>query len=459
MCEMMGGIMKIALISCTSRKMDSSCRASDMYLPSPRFKLAYDYAKKNADLVYILSAKHGLLYENEIIEPYNETLNGKSFDERKAWAEKVLFKLSEIHDLKQDAFLILAGRVYNEFLLSELNHVELPLEGLSMGRWIPKLRELNNESKCTRLHRLFNDMPRYDWSKIDDIPFENGIYVMFETDEYFEETNRIVRIGTHKADGRLKSRLKDHFLRRNKDGSILRKNIGLALLHKENDPFETIWALDGSKPEIRQYIIDNDLLDKMKTIEHNVSDYLKNHIAFTCIKVDTKQERLEIEEGLITTLNHSEDFYPSLNWLGLSSPKPEITDSGLWNTQGLQGRELTFDEINRIGCGDVFSVQNDTKIKPKAVIKKISVNVNSSARTSNKTNEIRLFITHLKEDAKSKGLVYIDIVSGDIHRQLKLSNKLPSVCAAMYGVMGDKDIVLKTTPSGKSSTIMIRYFL
>ena len=126
--------MKIALISCTSRKMDSSCRASDMYLPSPRFKLAYDYAKKNADLVYILSAKHGLLHENEIIEPYNETLNGKSVNERKAWSLKVLFKLSEIHDLKQDAFLILAGRIYNEFLLPELNHVELPLKGLSMGR-------------------------------------------------------------------------------------------------------------------------------------------------------------------------------------------------------------------------------------------------------------------------------------------------------------------------------------
>lgn len=68
--------MKIALISCTSRKMDNPCRASEMYLPSPRFKLAYDYAKKNADLVYILSAKHGLLHENETIEPYNETLNG-----------------------------------------------------------------------------------------------------------------------------------------------------------------------------------------------------------------------------------------------------------------------------------------------------------------------------------------------------------------------------------------------
>ena len=175
--------------------------------------------------------------------------------------------------------------------------------------------------------------------------------------------------------------------------------------------------------------------------------------------MDTKHERLEIEEGLITTLNHSEDFYPSLNWLGLSSPKPEITGSGLWNTQGLQGRELTFDEINKIGCEDIFSIQNDAKIKPKAVIKKISENVNSSARTSNKTNEIRLFIINLKEDAKSKGLDYIDLVSGDIHRQLKLSNKLPSVCAAMYGVMSDKDIVLKTTPSGKSSTIMIRYFL
>ena len=57
--------MKIALISCVSKKQELSdgekVKAKDLYI-SPLFKMAYDYAKKlDVDRVFILSAKHGLL--------------------------------------------------------------------------------------------------------------------------------------------------------------------------------------------------------------------------------------------------------------------------------------------------------------------------------------------------------------------------------------------------------------
>ena len=81
--------MKVALISCTSSKKEYPCKASEMYTPSPRFALAYQYAKQVADVVYVLSAKHGLLCENELVEPYNETLNDKSTAERRSWASGV----------------------------------------------------------------------------------------------------------------------------------------------------------------------------------------------------------------------------------------------------------------------------------------------------------------------------------------------------------------------------------
>ncbi len=42
----------------------------------------------------------------------------------------------------------------------------------------------------------------------------------------YGELDRIVRIGTHTSDDRLKNRLRDHFISKNKDGSIFRKNIG-----------------------------------------------------------------------------------------------------------------------------------------------------------------------------------------------------------------------------------------
>lgn len=63
--------MKIALVSCSKSKQCYPCKACEMYMPSSLFRYSYQYAKKYADKVYILSAKHGLLRENMIIEPYD----------------------------------------------------------------------------------------------------------------------------------------------------------------------------------------------------------------------------------------------------------------------------------------------------------------------------------------------------------------------------------------------------
>lgn len=114
--------MKIALISCTSSKKDYTCRASEMYSPSPRFSLAYTYAKQVADVVYIISAKYGLLPKDQVIEPYNETLIGKSVTERKAWSDHVVEALRMMHSLDTDSFVILAGNVYNAYLLPSIRN-------------------------------------------------------------------------------------------------------------------------------------------------------------------------------------------------------------------------------------------------------------------------------------------------------------------------------------------------
>jgi hypothetical protein len=66
--------LRIALISCTSIKKAYKCPARDLYSESPRFQLAFSFAKLIADKIFILSAKYGLVPEDMIIEPYNETL-------------------------------------------------------------------------------------------------------------------------------------------------------------------------------------------------------------------------------------------------------------------------------------------------------------------------------------------------------------------------------------------------
>lgn len=75
---------RIALISCSKLKKSYPCKASELYSASTLFSLSYEYAKMNADRIYIISAKHGLVAEDKVIEPYNETLNEKSPSERKA---------------------------------------------------------------------------------------------------------------------------------------------------------------------------------------------------------------------------------------------------------------------------------------------------------------------------------------------------------------------------------------
>lgn len=74
---------------------------------------------------------------------------------------------------------------------------------------------------CSELHKIFNEMPRYTWDQISEIPFDSGIYIVFETGEKYHGMDRVVRVGTHRSPGRLRQRLTDHFVRENHDGSSI----------------------------------------------------------------------------------------------------------------------------------------------------------------------------------------------------------------------------------------------
>jgi cytoplasmic iron level regulating protein YaaA (DUF328/UPF0246 family) len=112
-----------------------------MYV-SPLFRGAYKYARKlHADKIFVLSAKYGLLEETDLIEPYNETLNNKPPAERKAWASKVLFSLSQTTDLQSDEFIFLAGEKYRQYLVEHIANVSVPLKGLSIGRQLAFYKE------------------------------------------------------------------------------------------------------------------------------------------------------------------------------------------------------------------------------------------------------------------------------------------------------------------------------
>lgn len=193
---------------------------------------------------------------------------------------------------------------------------------------------------CERLHRLFNGLARRGF------PFEkssipsNGIYILFEKGERAHSDDRIVRVGTHTGQGNLRQRLEEHFLAENKDRSIFRKNIGRALLNRRKDPFLAQWEMDLTTKEERRRSVGRIDSHKLLLVEREVSRVIRKMFTFCLLPLDSKRQRLDLEERIIATVNHCQGCCPSGRWLGNHSPKMQIRDSGLWLVQGLNGREV-----------------------------------------------------------------------------------------------------------------------
>jgi hypothetical protein len=136
---------KIALVACVSKK-DTRPRPAGYLYASPWFEKASAYVRRSADAWYILSAKHGLVAPEQVIEPYNQTLNTMPAADRRAWADRVSVELRKI--LKPgDTVIVLAGQRYREHLIQPIRslgcRVEVPMEGLPIGKQLQWLtREL-----------------------------------------------------------------------------------------------------------------------------------------------------------------------------------------------------------------------------------------------------------------------------------------------------------------------------
>jgi hypothetical protein len=183
---------------------------------------------------------------------------------------------------------------------------------------------------CQELHTVLNSLPRYSFPFEKDKIFKNGIYILFEKEEYAHDGDRIVRIGTHNGDNNLYNRLKEHFINENKDRSIFRKNIGRAILNKNNDSYLDIWEIDFQERKNKE-LYGNKLDDKkQKEIEKAITKYIRENLSFCLIEVPDKKHRLYYESKLISTISSCEDCKSSKEWLGNYSPKEKIVNSSLW---------------------------------------------------------------------------------------------------------------------------------
>ena len=130
----------IYLIACASKKLNRRAKAEDLY-DSDLFRksLAYAHQMRPAG-VFILSAKHGLVQLDAQIAPYNLTLNKMSASAVKAWSDIVFRQLQSRTEVEKDHFVFLAGDKYRRYLVPRLGSVEVPMEGLAIGRQLQFLK-------------------------------------------------------------------------------------------------------------------------------------------------------------------------------------------------------------------------------------------------------------------------------------------------------------------------------
>ena len=69
------------------------------------------------------------------------------------------------------------------------------------------------------------------------------------------------------------------------------------------------------------------------------------------------------------------------------------------------------------------------------------------------------YIRKCKDEAKKQGLSEITLLCNDIQKALQVVNRTPSICSAMYDMMENGDQVLSAPPSGKSTTVRVKYFI
>src|SRR5690606_16480507 len=101
---------RIFLVSCVGRKRAQEAPAADLYT-STWFIKARAFVERTGGPWFILSAEHGLLRPEQIIGPYDRTLNRMSADQRQSWAALVKTQMeSELPDAEE--VVILAGVRY-----------------------------------------------------------------------------------------------------------------------------------------------------------------------------------------------------------------------------------------------------------------------------------------------------------------------------------------------------------
>ena len=133
---------RYCLIACSGTKAATAAPAAQIYHGDLFVKsLAWARCQRFVE-VAILSAKHGLVPLNQMVEPYDESLVKAILAKRRRWAEGVLASVQQRWPLVAQAceITLLAGRRYTEPLIEMVQEaapstlIRRPLAGLGIGQ-------------------------------------------------------------------------------------------------------------------------------------------------------------------------------------------------------------------------------------------------------------------------------------------------------------------------------------
>lgn len=137
----------LCLVPCVKTKREVAAPARELY-QSDYFRKMRDVVERTGWQWCILSAKHGLVEPDQVIAPYDKTLNkGMTVGERREWARSVMTALEpRLSDVR--SVVVFTGKRYQEFLTPALEErgitVHDPMKGMGIGKrkqWLGALLE------------------------------------------------------------------------------------------------------------------------------------------------------------------------------------------------------------------------------------------------------------------------------------------------------------------------------
>lgn len=134
----------IALISCSSKKLDRPALARDLYT-SALFRMSVAYVTNVLHVPwFVVSARHGLLHPDTRVTPYDVSVVKMRKRERAAWAHRIRESIRDLRCWKvgqRRTLTVLAGGEYAWAVCTMPGyHVMEPMRGMMIGQRLAWLK-------------------------------------------------------------------------------------------------------------------------------------------------------------------------------------------------------------------------------------------------------------------------------------------------------------------------------